>query len=194
MADSATTSRRSFRLGARMRKGALAAHIISAGAWLGIDATLGILAVTGLTSDDDVAAGAALRSLEFFAVWPMFTVSLVCLGTGVLLGIGTKYGVLRYWWVAAKLAINVAFSLLIVLALRGNITAAAEYGNELMAGGTTPPAPTLVPPVVVGSTLLLSAMLLSVFKPWGRIRRPARPARPSPPGGEPRARAYDHAG
>ncbi|MBB4930457.1 hypothetical protein F4561_001277 [Lipingzhangella halophila] len=172
MAGSATAPGRLFKLGVRARKGVLAAHIVFAGAWIGIDATLGILVITGLLTADPGVAATCFQALQFFAVVPMFTVSLACLGTGVVLGLGTKYGLLRYWWVAAKLAINLVFSALIVFALRPDIELAADYGRQLAAGTPTLPEPTmLLFPVFVAPTLLLIATLLAVFKPWGRIRR-----------------------
>ena len=39
----------------------------------------------------------------------MVVVSLVCRTSGVVLGLGTPYGLARYRWVVIKLAINVAF-------------------------------------------------------------------------------------
>jgi hypothetical protein len=41
-----------------------------------------------------------------FVVWPMLVSGLVCLATGLLLGLGTKWGLLRYWWVLVKLVVN----------------------------------------------------------------------------------------
>ncbi|RNL86057.1 hypothetical protein EFW17_05835 [Halostreptopolyspora alba] len=166
------------RLGSRTRKGVLTAHIVAAGAWIGIDATLGILVVTGLSTEDPRVAATSFQALRLFAVWPMFVVSVLCLVTGVVLGLGTKYGLLRYWWVVAKLAINLLFSALIVFALRPDIELAADYGRQLAAGEPALPEPTvLVAPVVVAPTLLLVATLLAVFKPWGRIRPSTRPPR-----------------
>lgn len=160
------------RLGTRTRKGFLVAHIVSAAAWIGIDAALGILVITGLLTEDRSAAAAAFQALELFAVWPMLTASLACLATGVVLGLGTKYGLLRYWWVAVKLAINLGMSALILFALRPGLYEAADYGRDLAAGITPDLDPSgLLYPVVVAPTLLLIAVLLSVYKPWGRIRR-----------------------
>lgn len=167
-----TTTRAGRRLSGRARKSFLVLHILSGAAWFGIDLALGILAVTALVTDDAQTAGTALQSLELFAIWPMFGASLVCLASGAVLGLGSKYGLLRYWWVAAKLAINVLMSTLIVVALRPGIGEAASIGARLAAGDATAQLPTdLLFPVVVAPSLLLTAYLLSVFKPWGRIGR-----------------------
>ncbi|PXY21208.1 hypothetical protein [Prauserella muralis] len=172
-----TTARGGFRLSGRTRKAFLVTHILSAAAWFGIDLALGILAVTALVTDNPQTAGMALQSVEMFAIWPMFTASLLCLATGVVLGLGSKYGLVRYWWVAVKLVINIVMSLLIVLLLRPGVGEAASIGERLLAGDLTADVPTdLLGPVIVAPTLLLTAYLLSVFKPWGRIRRGAKRA------------------
>ncbi|MDA3630747.1 hypothetical protein [Saccharopolyspora oryzae] len=164
------SGQRSRRLSARGRKAFLAAHLLAAAAWFGIDLAVGILVVTAMVTDSPATAGAALQAVGVFAVWPMLTAAALCLTTGAVLGLGSKYGLLRYWWVAVKLGINVLFAVLIVVALRPLIDQAADAGTHLAGGGTGAIPTLLLYPVVVGPSLLLTAYLLSVFKPWGRIR------------------------
>lgn len=167
-----TAQRRPRRLRAKPRKGFLVAHIVAAGAWLGIDAVLGILALTAVLSDDVDVIATCYQALELFAVWPMLIASLATLVTGVVLGLGTKYGLVRWWWVAVKLAVNVLMSLLILFSLRPGLYEAADYGRRLAAGGELGASPPeLLYPLIVAPALLLFANVLSVFKPWGRIRR-----------------------
>lgn len=175
------TTRRTLR--GKLRKGVLLVHIISAGAWLGIDVVLAVLVFTAMLTDDTHVAVTSLGALELFAVWPMLAASLLSLSSGVVLGLASKWGVLRYWWVVVKFVINLGMSALIVVALRPGIGAAAEYAQRLAAGDTTATMPDdLIFPPIVSPTLLLVAFVLSVFKPWGRVRgtsdgsskRPAR--------------------
>lgn len=163
------------KLKANARKGYLVAHIVAAGAWIGIDAVLGVLVCTALISSDPDVVATSLRALELFAVWPMLIAAVLTLGTGVVLGLGTKYGLVRYWWVAAKLAVNVLMVLLILFALRPGLYDAAEYGRQLATGQTPQGDPAgLLYPVIVAPSLLLFASVLSVFKPWGRVRKETR--------------------
>lgn len=170
--------RRRYRLGRRSRKLLLTLHVVAAGAWLGLDVGFAVLACTALATDDPHTASVAYQALRIVAVWPMLTAGLVSLVTGVLLGIGTKYGLVRYWWVAVKLVINVVFVLLITFALRPGLGRVASAARRLVADPATEiPYPNLVGPLVVGPTLLLVATVLSVVKPWGRIRGRAGQAR-----------------
>lgn len=176
-----TTPRTDRRLSGRARKSFLVLHILSGAAWFGIDLALGTLVVTALVTEQPRTAGTAVAALELFAIWPMFGASLVCLASGAVLGLGSKYGLLRYWWVAVKLAINVLMSILIVAALRPGIEEAAGLADRLLAGDATAEVPAgLLFPVVVAPSLLLTAYLLSVFKPGGRIGGRTRPAHDGP--------------
>lgn len=164
-------------LPARMRKLLLLVHIAAAGTWLGLDLVLGILVLTTLTADP-TGAGAAAASLASVATWPLVAVGLLTLATGMLLGLGTKYGLVRYWWVLAKLVVNVVLVTLVVLVLWPGVTTVGEAGRAALVVGEAPVMPaTLVFPPVVSSTALIVAMTLSVFKPWGRTRRSARTPR-----------------
>lgn len=166
------------KLSGRARKAVLLVHVLSAAAWLGIDLALGILVVVALSTEDVNTAGVAIQAIDIFAIWPMFGASVVCMISGVVLGLGSKYGLVRYWWVAIKLFLNVGMSLLIAFSLRPGVAEAARIGERILAGD---PAAVIPPdimyPVVVAPTLLLIAYILSVFKPWGRIRRSAEPVK-----------------
>jgi hypothetical protein len=89
-------------------------------------------------------------------------------------GLGTKYGLVRYWWVAIKLALNLILATLVVTSLRGEVANAAHLGAELASGADVQWNFTnMMYPPIVSPTALTIAFLLAVFKPWGRIRRRA---------------------
>jgi hypothetical protein len=160
-----------WRLGARARKGVLVAHIASAGAWIGIDVVMGVLVFTALLAENVDTRALCYRALELFAVWPLITTGLLCLASGLVLGLGTKWGLIRYWWVTTKLALNVLLVALVPVALWPEVIEKAEQGRRFMAGEAASLAVgDLVFPPIVSPTLLLVAFVLAVFKPWGRIR------------------------
>ncbi|MHA6803513.1 hypothetical protein [Salinifilum ghardaiensis] len=174
-------------LGRRARRAALLMHVVSAGAWIGMDVVLAVFVFTALFTADAQVAAVSLRALELFAIGPLLAAGVVCLVSGLTLGWGTKYGLLRYWWVAAKLAINVVFVALVVLALRPQVLAAAERGRALSEQGAADAVVgELVFPAVVSPLGLLAATVLAVYKPWGRIgARRRRRARAVTPGAQP---------
>ena len=161
-----------WRLGARTRKSILLVHIASAGTWLGIDLVMAILVVTALRTDDPRTKALAFQALELVAVWPLLVTGLVCLLSGVLLGFGSRYGLVRYWWVAVKLVLN--------LVLTGWSCSPGPPGGPPMPSRPAVPGPgsgdpggrDLLPADRVPDGLLV-AFVLAVFKPWGRIRKPS---------------------
>ena len=160
-----------------MRKSVLVVHIASAGVWSGIDVVMAVFIFTALLADDNTKA-LCYRALELFAVWPLLTTGLVCLASGVILGLGTKYGLVRYWWVAIKLALNVVLVVLVAFALRPGVVEMAEQGRRFAAGEAASLAVgDLIFPPIVSTSALLVATVLAVFKPWGLIRKRRAPKR-----------------
>ena len=107
-------------------------------------------------------------------VWPMLIAGLTSLVTGLLLGMATKWGLVRYWWVVVKLFLNLLLCTLILVALEPGMAEVRAYGEALSAGGT--PDDVVVSqvffPPAVSLTALSLATVLAVMKPWGRTRRP----------------------
>lgn len=96
------------------RQATLVLHIVSAGAWIGIDVIVAVLVLTGWFSDDTATRSLAYQALASFVVWPMLGAGLVSLATGLVLGLATKWGLLRYWWVVVKLGLNLLLCTLIL--------------------------------------------------------------------------------
>lgn len=170
--DASPAPARRWRLGTRTRKGVLIIHIASAGSWLGIDIAMAVLIFTAVFTNDDRTKALSYQALGLFAVWSLLILGLVCLVSGIVLGLGTKYGLVRYWWVATKLALNLLLTALVLISLRGEIVDKAEQGRQFLAGEqvTLAEVGDLLFPPIVSPTLLLIAMVIAVFKPWGRIR------------------------
>jgi hypothetical protein len=85
--------------------------------------------------------------------------------TGVLLGLGSRWGLIRYWWVALKEVATAAVLLTDLVIVRGALVAVAE-GR---------PVRTLTPPTIAHVVVLAAATVLSIVKPFGPIGgRPAR--------------------
>jgi len=160
-----------LRFTAPQRKLVLLLHILASGAWLGLDVVLAVLVFTARATADPQTAAFCYQALELLAIWPMATAALLSLVTGVLLGLGSKYGLVRYWWVAVKLGMNVILSILVIFSLRPGLHEVGGYGRRLAADvPATYDSTTLMMPPIVSTGALLFAFVLSVYKPWGRTR------------------------
>jgi hypothetical protein len=165
---------RRLRLSPRTRRLVLTAHVISSVALVGSSAGVLILALSAAATDRTVAAHAlytAMRTAVFAVAVPL---SFVALGTGIVLGLGTKWGVLRHRWVVAKLG------MLVVIILTGALVVRPSMDHVIAA--TSAPAPAAKPdlvssqwqPVIAAASnivLAMAAVVLAIFKPGGRLRR-----------------------
>jgi len=157
------------------RKLAVTLHVAVAVGWLGLDLGLLTLGVTGLASRDPRTAQAAYRAMGILGDVLVIPVSLATLLTGVLLGLGTRWGLLRYYWVLAKLVLTLAAALASTFALRATIHRAVA--GLPAAGQPVDPGAAGISLVVAPTVALLvygTATVLSVYKPWGRVRRTNR--------------------
>ncbi len=166
--EATTTAAKPWRLGARTRKAVLVLHIASVGSWLGIDVVMAVLTFTAMGTDDQSTKALCFRVLELVTVWPMTVSGLTCLVTGVLLAMGSKYGLTKYWWVVVKLCINLLLSSLVLVALRPGVAELADRGE---ANDLAVPLGDMIFPPIVSPTLLRVAVVLSVFNPWGLLRK-----------------------
>jgi hypothetical protein len=167
----ASTAPRALKIGQKTRKVTLVTHIVSAGAWIGIDVVVGALVLAGWLTADPTIRGAAYVALGSFVVVPMLASGLVCLVSGLVLGLGTRYGLVRYWWVAIKLVMNVVLCVLIVFLLRPGMPDIVEHGRHLLAGSASDvDVSALFFPPAVSLAVLATATVLAVFKPFGRVR------------------------
>jgi hypothetical protein len=83
---------RSRRLPRRWRNLLLATHVVVAVGALGTDVVLLTLGVTGLASSDPELIRAAYLAMDLLVTAVLLPLALAALGTGVLLGLGTRWG------------------------------------------------------------------------------------------------------
>lgn len=158
------------------RRVLLISHIAVSVGWLGADVVMGILAVAGLTTDEPTLALSIFRAAGVFVPLVVLPLSLLALLTGVLLALGTKWGLLRYWWVLVKLAITVILSVLVLVLLRPSVAdladdaAAAQRDGSLLTVAASADPTALLVPATVSVVALTVAVILSVAKPSGRTR------------------------
>jgi len=162
-----------LRLRRKARKTVLLAHLVFALGWLGVDVVIAILAVTGFRAERPERIAAAYLALDAFAVPALLVFGIGALATGLLLSLGSGWGLLRYWWVAAKLGINLLLTTLVLVLLRPVVAEAAAQVAQVdptlrdRLAGAGVDADLLYPGFVSGAFLLF-ATVLAVFKPWGR--------------------------
>ena len=90
-----------------LRKSALTAHVTSSIGWLGAVGGFLALAVAGLTSQDAQMVRAACLAMELIGWFVIVPSSLASLPAGLVMSLGTEWGLFRHYWVLAKVLITV---------------------------------------------------------------------------------------
>ena len=162
-----------FRLSRNARRTVLVLHILCGVGWMGADVLLAILVLTGRLSDDGATVAAAYTAVRLVIPPAVPVLAVGMLLTGVLLGLGTKWGLVQWWWVTVKLAIGVVLTLLVFVALvpgaLGIPTGLTGTADQVRAAVGRAGEDLLFPPFVSFAALAV-ALVLSVVKPWKRTR------------------------
>lgn len=171
MSAEATQARQSRRLSSRARRALLTAHILVSVGLFGDVAGFLAVAIRAAGTDDPEVARASYDILAMFSTYFGIPLSFAALLTGIGLGLGTKWGVLRYPWTMAKLALLLTVILVGALVLGPSV--------EQMRDGSGGAEGRILLGAVWDLVALATATVLSVFKP-GRARRGSRRHDPAP--------------
>jgi hypothetical protein len=163
-----------------VRRVALVAHAGCSVGWLGAIVTSLVVAVAGVASRDGEVVRAAYLTLEVIGWYALIPLSLASLLTGLIQSLGTTWGLVRHYWVIAKLLMNLFATGVLLL-----YTQTLTYLADLARAATTTadldrlrsPSPVVHAAAAVG--LLIVALVLSIYKPrgrtaYGRIRGTAK--------------------
>lgn len=152
-------------------------HFVTSIGWLGVGLCQLTLNVIALVTDDPALRHAAHEIGHVFDRYLLIALATGSVVTGVLLGLKTRWGLLLYRWVVVKLALTAALLVFTPIWMGGWIGEAVAL--------TRPPSPSDDPAyllvrseLLVGSVTIVSTLLvvtvISVVKPWGRLRREPR--------------------
>ncbi|WP_328506975.1 DUF2269 domain-containing protein [Streptomyces sp. NBC_00391] len=153
------------------RRALLVVHVIASAAWLGL--TLGLLALgaaAGTTSSAAVVE-ASVRAMKLFADWLLVPVGLLTFTSGLLLSLGTPWGLARHRWVYTKFWLTLATLTATVLALRPGVNTAVTAVAAVLPAARR--RDVLFGPVVSLCAYVFMTVI-SVLKPWGLTRRGRR--------------------
>ncbi|MEV5434442.1 hypothetical protein AB0K80_00160 [Streptomyces sp. NPDC052682] len=154
-----------------LRKGALTAHVASSVGWLGSVAAFLALAIAGLTSQDAQRVRGAYLAMEVTGWYVIVPLAFASLLTGLVQSLGTPWGLLRHYWVLAKLALTVAATFLLLLHMQvADAVAATAARTNLSGTDLGGMRVQLVFDAAAAVAVLLTTTALSVYKPRGITR------------------------
>jgi len=168
------------------RKITLAVHVTTSVGLLGGVASFLLLAIVGLTSPDIGMVRAAYPAMALIAWVIILPLAVSALLIGLIESLGTKWGLIRHYWVIVKLALTL-IAIIVLLLQMGTVTYLGHVAQSIQPGDLVEPRTVMVVHSAGGLLVLLLPLALSIFKPrgrtgWGRattLRSPLPPPQPA---------------
>jgi hypothetical protein len=164
-------------MSSRGRALALTIHVTVAVGWAGALAVfLAHAGVAVLTDNVDIARAAdiAMGIAAWFVILPL---AVATLASGIVQGIGTPWGLVRHYWVLAKLILT-AFATAVLLLKLAPIRILAEMPSSLTDPGAL--RVSLLVHAIGGLVVLIGAAALAIYKPVGMTVYGARQSATAP--------------
>ncbi len=149
----------------------LTSHITFSVGWLGAVAVFIVLAITGLTSQNTQLSRASCIAMELSAWFVIVPFSLTSLFTGIIQAVGTKWGLLKHYWIVVKLFLTIASTILLLLHMQpitylASAATDPSFSNSQHSGQII----NLIAKAGAAILVLLAITTISVYKPWGKIQ------------------------
>jgi hypothetical protein len=148
-----------------LRKLALCVHLTSSLGWVGSVVAYIALGITASTTRDSETIRADWIAMELIGWWVIVPLALASLASGLVISLGTAWGLFRHYWVLISLGLTLLATIILVLHMPSvSSSAAIARGGDAarlsQLGGDLGHA-------VGGLVVLLTVTVLNVFKPRG---------------------------
>lgn len=168
-----------MKLSPATRKLTLAVHLTVSIGWVGGVLVYVALGLAATRSDDDQTIRAAWVAMEITGWYALVPMALATVLTGLILAWGTKWGLLRHYWVLIAFVLTL-FSAVILILHMPTVSATADAARtaktaqlQLLGGDLFHST--------IGLVVLLGIQVLNIYKPRGQTRygwrAQSRPAR-----------------
>jgi len=149
----------------QLRKLVLAVHITCSVGWIGAVVAYLVLGVSAVTSSDALTVRAAWIAMELTGWFAIVPLALAALLTGLIISLGTAWGLFRHYWVLISLGLTVLSTIVLLLHMPtvsaiADMVRAADGAHDGGHGGD------LFHPGV-GLLVLLVITVLNIYKPRG---------------------------
>ncbi|MBI4321414.1 MAG: DUF2269 domain-containing protein [Chloroflexi bacterium] len=151
-----------------LRKFALTVHLICSVGWIGAVFAYLALGASAVSSQDGQTVRAAWIAMELTGWFVIVPLALASLLTGLVMSLGTPWGLFRHYWVLITLVLTILSTIVLLLHMpdvsslaalvrEADDTAPGGLGGDLIHAG-------------VGLLVLLVITVLNVHKPRGMTR------------------------
>ena len=94
------------------RKLCLTTHVLSSVGWFGAVAAFLVLSIAGLTSGEAGIVRGAYLSMNLIGEFMIVPLSFAALLTGLVVSLGSHWGLFRHYWVLMKFTLTIGATIL----------------------------------------------------------------------------------
>lgn len=153
-----------------LRKLTLAAHLTFSVGWVGAVAAYLALDVAAATSKDAQTLRAAYLGMESIARYVIVPLAVASLLSGLVMSLGTKWGLFRHYWVLISLVLTLIATAILLVETRVIRSLADMAADPATSGEHLRAMPSTLVHSVGGTVVLLVILVLNVYKPQGLTR------------------------
>lgn len=147
------------------RKLALAVHLTCSVGWLGAVMAYLVLDASVAVSDDAMRVRSAWMAMGLIVSWAIVPLALASLLTGLVVALGTKWGLIRHWWVTISFVLTV-LATVVLISEAGVVVRSAAIATSANDAHVLALPPTLFHSIG-GMAVLVVVQVLNVYKPQG---------------------------
>ena len=151
-----------------LRKFVLTVHLTFSVGWIGAVVAYLALGVSAVTSRDAQTVRAAWVAMELTGWSVIVPLALAALLTGLVISLGTPWGLFRHYWVLISLALTILATVVLLLHM-ATVSLMADAAREADGANLDGIGGNLLHPGV-GLLVLLVITALNVYKPRGMTR------------------------
>ena len=147
-----------------VRKLALTIHLALSVGWIGAVVSYLVLGISAVRSNNAETVRAAWIAMELTGWWAIVPLAIGSLLTGLIMSLGTPWGLFRHYWVLITFALSI-FCVAILLLHMPTVSTVAQMVRAGTAARDGRGGDLLHPSV--GLLVLLMITVLNVYKPQG---------------------------
>lgn len=150
----------------RLRKAVLAVHVATSVGWMGAVLAYLVLDLVATFGQDVPTVRAAFMGMALIVLYGIVPLALAAVLVGIVFALGTPWGLFRHYWVLVKLLLTLFATTILLLETRAIRAMAA-----MAATGADPrDLPGSLPHSIGGALVLLTILVLAIYKPTGVTR------------------------
>ncbi|CAN5796133.1 hypothetical protein BH18ACT17_BH18ACT17_06150 [soil metagenome] len=153
-----------------LRKCALAAHLTLSVGWIGAVVAYTALDISTATSRDAQVLRAAYLGMESIVRTVIVPFALASLVTGVVMSLGTGWGLFRHYWVSISFVLTATATVVLLVETQLVGSLAATASDPTTSAEDLRALPSTLVHSVGGIVTLLVILVLNVVKPRGMTR------------------------